>query len=998
MVAYDNGWKTDQTYTTTLTFPVTAQVLYRDCCSRCNFTPGSSGFRNNDYLIMKKPEGLTCRQIFGKLAMLAGGNAVVSGNTVEIVSYMDQAGETAQELTDVIKQTICTDPVTITGITLTHGEDTYSVGSSGYVLSVTNELTDDNETEGATRIGLALVGVTFRPFEVTIPSYPIAEFADPCVVEDAYGTYSSIITDIDFTFKGTTTIKCSADSPIRNSTKGNISDTPAIRQLRQLLIEEKSSRHLAEAELAGALASKAGLFSTIETDQSGAAIYYFHDQPTLAASQIVWKMTREAWGVSTNGGRTWNAGMTVDGETIVNILQATGINADWITTGCFEVTDGQGRSVFIADVDTGAVYLSGDRVFIGDTSVTDAIAQLSNALTIVLSNETQGIPVDSDGDYSTFPDVETEITVIYGGTDVSASCTLQYNAFNVSGALTSYNGHFKYTPTALDGDTGYVTFRATYQSGLDTYTATRRFNLYKVYAGPAGPAGAAGLARLYFIDPDTDIIKQGQDGVFKPSVITFSAFYRDGNEDTRHAYTGLFQVDVTTDGTTWETVEYPIENKTYTTYTPEDGIAAVRCYLYSSAELQTDYYGLAVGDTTTVLVDDDGSWLEMDEQVTIISGGNLLDVQSVAIVKDVSALTQDGVFDILTNGGVTQGLYLYNGKVYLNAAYMATGILRSAAGGTYWNLDTGELFMGLGSVGGFTTDGSSIRTAAVSSNADNSIALTTTDFTRTINGVLRAGLRFALGDKFGVTGYGKVYASEAVISGAITATSLTLGNGVTIPYSKLANAPDLSVYIAKDGTVGSTPAQGSTGFKVSSAGALQASNAIIYGTIYATAGQIGGWTINSNLLAKTLTSGGYEYRPIINAPTSPGTGTVAFGVGKRTSGSTGSYTYPFSVTYAGKLTATDASITGAITATSLTLTGSATVPAAKITGTLSIGGANNSGVIALYNASGTKMGTWDKDGISINNGRFKVDLSGNCTAMNLTAYGSFICYESYTIS
>lgn len=934
IVAYDNGWKTDQVYTTALVFPVTAQVLYRDCCSRCNFIQGSSAFRNNDYLIMQKPEGLTCRQIFGKLAMLAGGNAVISGNTVEIVSYADQSAGTVQELTEVIKQKICTDPVTITGVTLTHGEDVYSVGSSVYALSLTNELTNGNESDAATRIGLALIGLTFRPFELTTPSYPIAEFADPCGIEDAYGTYTSFITDIDFTFKGTTTIKCSADSPIRNSTKGNISDTPAIRQLRQLLIEEKSSRELAEAELADALAEKAGLFSTIETDQSGSSVYYFHDQPTLAASQIVWKMTREAWGVSTNGGRTWNAGMTVDGETIVNILQATGINADWITAGSFEVTDGQGRSVFIADVDTGSVYISGDRVFVGNTSVTDALAQLSNALTIVLSNETQGIPVDSDGDYSTFPDVATEIRVIYGGTDVSASCTLQYNAFNVSGSLSPYDGHYKFTPTALDADTGYVTFWASYQSGLDTYTASMRFNLYKVYAGPPGPAGQDGLARLYFIDPDTDIIKQGEDGVFKPSEITFSAFYRDGNEETRHAYAGLFKVEVTTDGQNWETVEEPIENKTYTTYTPEDGIAAVRCYLYSAAELQTDYYGFAVGDTTTVLVDGDDSWLEADEQVIIISGGDLLDIQSTAIVKDVSALTQDSVFDVLTNGGEAQGLYLYNGRVYLNAAYMATGVLRSASGGTYWNLDTGQLFMGLGSVGGFTTDGSSIRTAAASSSADNSIALTTADFTRTINGISRAGLRFALGDKFGVTGDGKIYASEATISGAITATSLTLGSGVTVPYSKVSDKPNLSVYVQKDGTIGSTPAEGATGFKVSSAGLLTASNAVIYGTLYSTSGKIARWDITNGAISKTCTIGNYQYRPVMQAIDSPTANSIAFGIGRRTAGSTGSYYYPYCVTYDGKLWADECQIKGAIEATSLTLSGNAKVPAAKISGTL----------------------------------------------------------------
>lgn len=86
------------------------------------------------------------------------------------------------------------------------------------------------------------------------------------------------------------------------------------------------------------------------------------------------------------------------------------------------------------------------------------------------------------------------------------------------------------------------------------------------------------------------------------------------------------------------------------------------------------------------------------------------------------------------------------------------------------------------------------------------------------------------------------------ITGAITATSLSLGTGVTIPYGSISSTPDLTVYIAKDGTVGTTPADGVNGFKVSSAGVLTASNAVIYGSIYASGGKIGNWVINSTYL------------------------------------------------------------------------------------------------------------------------------------------------------
>ena len=104
---------------------------------------------------------------------------------------------------------------------------------------------------------------------------------------------------------------------------------------------------------------------------------------------------------------------------------------------------------------------------------------------------------------------------------------------------------------------------------------------------------------------------------------------------------------------------------------------------------------------------------------------------------------------------------------------------------------------------------------------------------------------------------------DMIIVGNITAKSLTLLGDTNIDsdsisglsdvaisgkYSDLIDKPNLSVYIAKDGVVGNTPTDGNTGFTVSSTGLLKASNAIIYGTIYSSAGKIGGWNIANNHL------------------------------------------------------------------------------------------------------------------------------------------------------
>lgn len=64
----------------------------------------------------------------------------------------------------------------------------------------------------------------------------------------------------------------------------------------------------------------------------------------------------------------------------------------------------------------------------------------------------------------------------------------------------------------------------------------------------------------------------------------------------------------------------------------------------------------------------------------------------------VNAQTQQTIFNKLTNNGQTQGIYLSNGKVYINATYIAAGILADANNNTSFNLSTGALTMKKGSI------------------------------------------------------------------------------------------------------------------------------------------------------------------------------------------------------------------------------------------------------------------------------------------------------------
>lgn len=231
--------------------------------------------------------------------------------------------------------TIATDDVVITGVKIISNEVEYIYGTEGYVLTLENQLITGDATEAVRRIGELVVGLQFRPFTLDHVSYPLAEFGDLCYVIDRKNrVYRSIVTDVDFSLKGFTVLKCSADSPIRNSSKYNSNSTvQAAVQARKETKKEISEYDKAVQLMTSILSNSLGMFTTIEKTENGGEIIYQHNKPNLAESNIIWKKTENAFVVSTDGGETWNSGIDADGNAVVNVLSATGINFDWARGG-----------------------------------------------------------------------------------------------------------------------------------------------------------------------------------------------------------------------------------------------------------------------------------------------------------------------------------------------------------------------------------------------------------------------------------------------------------------------------------------------------------------------------------------------------------------------------------------------------------------------------------------------------------------------------------------
>ena len=395
IVGYDDMYKADKAYSTALTFPATAKSVLIDSCDTCGILIGDSNFLHNDFQIPTMPSSeYTHRQIIGFIAMIACGNARIDRTGhLQIMTYdFNYENDSIHDLTDYNNLTCDTNDVQVTGVQMTKTvtktttdedgneneedvEEIVKVGGDSYVLSIENPLVKGHEETLISWIYEIFENVTFRGFTMDYISYPIAEFMDKIKVTDwRENSFYSVLTDVNFVFFGYTTLKNSAESPLRNQSNYTSSNQKAIIQGKQLVEQERNNRQNALDKMQEALKNSNGMYSTQEVLLDGSTIYYLHDKPTMKESKNVIKLTAEVIGFSIDGGKTYPYGFTITGEMVARLLYTEGINADYINTGALTVKDKSGNIIFYADMETGTVKISGDNVTIGGKTAPEAIS------------------------------------------------------------------------------------------------------------------------------------------------------------------------------------------------------------------------------------------------------------------------------------------------------------------------------------------------------------------------------------------------------------------------------------------------------------------------------------------------------------------------------------------------------------------------------------------------------------------------------------------------
>ena len=724
----DYAYYFEQPWATTLSFPTTAGAIIQEACTKCGITLATSSWDGYNIPVSTKPtdKNLTWLAAIGYAAQMCGqyaimdnlGRLVVKWYDIDNLSQVTIDGSildsTDDKILDHIDDPIIGSmvgaaamawnelpsakkslyarisdnsrpprvghyPILITGVKCVIGsgdnETEYTTGTEEYMVDVSGNpfIGSANVSTVINRIAENMVGFYFYTFDASYISRPYYEAGDLAWIEDYRNgrVYCSFITNLSFTSGQYQESSCGAETPAKKRTA---SYTPAMKILAEAGRATRASLDTYEAvakSMTELISLGYGMHFSKEVQSDGSAIYYLHDGATLAQSSSVWKLTSNGLVVSHDHGTTW--AIDTNGNALFNVITARGLNADWINAGKIEIKDNGGNTIFLADITNKVVSIGGlDRAI----SIADmALSASKDKLLVVLSDDYKTIVTASDGSYSSFPECKTYYRVYFNGTDITESSDLQLQLFLRNNGVQyryDYGPDYYMQITGLPNiDSSWLCIRATYK-GLK---AEKRYYVYKRKVDGSTNYGLD-------ITSTKAVIKQGVE--YSPNTFTASAYSTTDNGITKTNYDGKISVDVQLDNGSW--TENVVSN---------EGGTWIEEVVTNTSDIVLTASSLTVKIERTngisVEVDSSGTYDTIKVPVNALlvrfnlkdSNDVLLDRQEVSLLtasdEDLilnSADSQEKIFNALTNNGQAQGIYLENGRLYLNASYIGSGAIQ----------------------------------------------------------------------------------------------------------------------------------------------------------------------------------------------------------------------------------------------------------------------------------------------------------------------------------
>lgn len=395
----DKMHNADKTYDSNLSFPCTVKELLSECCQQCGIALGDTTFPNADFQIQQAPSNATYRTVIGMCAGIAGGNARIDENDLLRIIAFDKTftnvtiydGGTVKNWTNgdnldggtlnpwttgtvidggtldnndyhalfsIQNLQYDVDDVVVTGVKYVEDETEYMSGQDGYVITIDNQLLSGNAQAGVEAIGNQLIGLRMRPFSCDGIANGYATFGDPVEFIDTKNrVFRSFATDIEFVFGGATAWGCSAKNAEEDASEFIGEQQATVEQAKKDAEKKLSAYDVKLKQMNELAANTLGFYYTEEVQADGSTISYRHDKPTLADSKVIYKTGVDGFFLSVDGGQTWKAGFDSNGDAVLNILYAIGIQSEWINTRGFTAKDNKGNTTLRIDADTGAVTL-----------------------------------------------------------------------------------------------------------------------------------------------------------------------------------------------------------------------------------------------------------------------------------------------------------------------------------------------------------------------------------------------------------------------------------------------------------------------------------------------------------------------------------------------------------------------------------------------------------------------------------------------------------------
>lgn len=784
----DDMYKANSAYMSSLVLPQSVETLVRDACETLGIPFGGT-MQHGNLIISEIPENMTFRQLFGWAAMLETANARLDnrgylqfirwdfsnvqedcgaivdtdgsiafkgGANIDSENFISPVGnwtidndgfltliESATDASEKLKDfftspTVSSDDIVITGIKLKNRENEAMYGSTGYVLELENDLVADSSLDTvAAQIGDSIIGVKFRNMSGELAYNPLIEFGDMAYTYDRkWNRYITPLTDVSCSVNGKTAVKTQADDPIRNSSTYMSAATKALVEARRLVKDERTEREKAVERLNNTLKTSGGLYMTVEPQDDGSNIYYAHNKPTLEESDIVWKFTAEAIGISMDGGKTYPYGLNINGELIARLLYAEGINASYINTGALVVRDANGKIIFSADIDNNQIVIDGASVRIGASPLDGLLNSMQGQIDGNINTWTgtsvptlNNYPANEwledaemskhvgdiyyDGDSHAYRFVnegsgyywkrlkDTDVTKALQDSEDALSAAKQAQEAAALAKNMTLQLSNEYHGISVDSDGNYDTFpsdvitQAVVMYGTQDITSDCNFTIIK---------------------------SDGVTGSWNNSTKTYTVTALstdDGWVDIKATYisvlsvTKRFSISKIYAGGKGEKGEQGIPGRTFfiqlsanvlkrgqnNAVTPatltanafyRDGNSAARYPYEGRWKIETSTDGVNYTEASVSIENESiKSYLVGSLQKDIVSvrftlyeaGGteHPLDMQSVPIAIDVDNLTHEEIFNLLTKNGLLKGIYKEGGELYINASFLKSGIIEGIA-------------------------------------------------------------------------------------------------------------------------------------------------------------------------------------------------------------------------------------------------------------------------------------------------------------------------------